>query len=227
MKLIKIIPAYNEALDIKNVSEEALKYSDVLVVDDGSNDETNPIARESGAMVVKHEKNLGKGAAIKTGLKFGLEKGYDVFVILDGDGQHDPSYIPALTAEINGAGVVIGSRFLGGIPDNMPLQRKVSNAITTNLIKYVTGYTLTDSQCGFRAISKGAAEIFVDIGYDDYVYESEMIHRAAKNDMVIREAPVSCRYGHEKSYITWINVLHYIFFILKLVLRKIKSRVTF
>ncbi|KAF5076442.1 Undecaprenyl-phosphate mannosyltransferase [anaerobic digester metagenome] len=226
MKLITIIPAYNEALDIKNVSKEALKYSDVLVVDDGSYDETYRLAEESGAMVVKHPKNMGKGAAIKTGLKIGLEKGYNVFVVLDGDGQHDPFYIPALTAAIDGAGIVIGSRFIGGVPENMPLQRKVSNALTTHLIKYVTGYTLTDSQSGFRVISKDAAKLFLDISYDDYVYESEMIHRASTNDLVIREAPISCRYGHEKSYITWINVLHYISFILKLILRKIKNRVT-
>jgi glycosyltransferase involved in cell wall biosynthesis len=221
MNLITIIPAYNEELAIKNVVKEALHYSPVLVVDDGSNDETFQLAKEAGAEVVKHPQNMGKGAAIKTGLKTGLNKGYNTFVVIDGDGQHKPDDIPPLISAIQGAGVVIGSRFKGKLPENIPLQRKISNAVTTSIIRYLTGYSLTDSQSGFRAISKDAAKLFLDITYNDYIYESEMFHMAAKHDITIKEVPISCRYGNEKSYITWITVLNYVLFISRLFLRKI------
>lgn len=221
MNLITIIPAYNEKIAIKNVVKGALHYSPVLVVDDGSNDGTFQLAKEAGASVVKHSQNMGKGAAIKTGLKTGLKEGYDTFIVIDGDGQHNPDDIPSLLSTIQEAGVVIGSRFKGKLPENIPLQRKISNAVTTSIMRYLTGYTLTDSQSGFRAISKDAAKLFLEITYNDYVYESEMFHVAAKHDITIKEAPISCRYGNEKSYITWINVLNYILFISRLFLRKI------
>jgi glycosyltransferase involved in cell wall biosynthesis len=221
MNLITIIPAYNEKVAIKNVVKEALHYSPVLVVDDGSNDGTFQLAKEAGASVVKHSQNMGKGAAIKTGLKTGLEEGYDTFIVIDGDGQHNPDDIPSLISTIQETGVVIGSRFKGKLPENIPLQRKISNAVTTSIMRYLTGYTLTDSQSGFRAISKDAAKLFLDITYNDYVYESEMFHVAAKHNITIMEAPISCSYGNEKSYITWINVLNYILFISRLFLRKI------
>ncbi|AEG17224.1 glycosyltransferase family 2 protein [Methanobacterium paludis] len=225
MKLITIIPAYNEEVAIKNVVETALAYSDVLVVDDGSTDRTSQLAKEAGAEVFKHPQNEGKGAAIKTGLKTGLEHGYNTFVVLDGDGQHDPNDIPSLTSAINGAEVVIGSRFKKNLPENIPIQRKLSNAITTKFMRYVTGYTLTDSQCGFRAISNDAAKLFLDIKYDDYVYESEMFYVASKNNITIEEASISCKYGDEKSYVTWRSVLNYIFFILMILLRKLKESI--
>lgn len=225
MRLITIIPVYNEEVAIKNVVKSALRYSDVMVVDDGSTDNTSQLAKESGAILVKHSQNRGKGAAIKTGLKTGLEEGCDTFIVLDGDGQHNPQDIPSLISAINGAGVVIGSRFKNNLPENIPIQRKLSNAFTTKLMGYVTGYNLTDSQCGFRAISKDAAKLFLNIKYDDYVYESEMFYVASKNNIIIKEAPISCKYGDEKSYVTWRSIFNYIFFILILLLRRSKERI--
>lgn len=225
MKIVTIIPAYNEEVAIETVVEGALKHSDVIVVDDGSRDNTYNLAKKAGATVINHNKNKGKGAAIKSGLKEGLKNKYDVFIFIDGDGQHDPDNIPLIASHINGAKLVVGSRFIEGNPRNMPIQRRLSNKITTNLIRYVTGYNLTDSQNGFRALSRDVANLFVDITYDDYIYESEMFYRASKNSIVIEEVPIGCTYGIEKSYVTKWHVLLYIFFIIRLMFRKLRRRI--
>ena len=225
MRCITIIPAYNEEEAIESVVGCALKYCDVLVVDDGSNDNTYNLAKTAGARIVKHEKNMGKGAAIKSGLKEALTNDYNIFILLDGDGQHNPDCIPSFISNMGGSELVIGSRFKNGTPENMPVWRKLSNKITTNLIKFVTGYRLTDSQSGFRAMSRNAAGLFQDIKYDDYVYESEMLYKAAKHRIKVSEAPIPCTYGNEKSYVTKIHALKYILFIIGLLGRKLKIKI--
>lgn len=222
MKLITIIPAYNEEAAILHVVKRAMHYSDVLVVDDGSTDNTYLQAKNAGAKVIKHEKNMGKGAAIKSGLKWALNEGYDTFILLDGDGQHNPEDIPLLTSSIEEYGLIIGSRFINGNPENMPLTRKISNKITTKIIKFATGYEITDSQSGFRALSKECAKFFIDIKYDDYVFESEMIYKAAQNNIRFKEVAIPSKYGLEKSHITKLNIFKYIFFITILLSRKLK-----
>ncbi|EHR79127.1 glycosyl transferase [Thermococcus litoralis DSM 5473] len=118
MKTLIIIPAYNEELTIGSVVALAKKYGDVLVVDDGSKDRTSEIAQKAGAIVIRHEVNKGKGAALKTGFGYALANGYDVIVTIDADGQHNPDEIPLLLKPIleGEADLVIGSRYL-----NIPL----------------------------------------------------------------------------------------------------------
>lgn len=225
MRVITIIPAYNEEQTIEKVVRDVKKYSDVLVVNDGSIDQTAPLARNTGAKIVSHSKNMGKGAAIKTGLKNAIKGDYDLMVLLDGDGQHDPQYIPLLLDGIKDADVIIGSRFFGVNKPKMPPHRRLSNGITTRLIRYVTGYHITDSQCGFRVISKKAAPLFVGISYNDYVYESEVLCKASENNLVVGERPIECIYGNEKSYVQFRHVIHYIMFTLRLLLRKFLGRI--
>ncbi len=225
MEIITIIPSYNEEETIKEVVHQALRYSNVLVVDDGSTDDTSKQAVEAGAMIIEHKVNLGKGAAIKTGLKKALDDVYKVIILMDGDGQHNPKCIPLLASGIGEAELVICSRFINGPPLGMTLMRRLSNNLTTYILKYITGYQITDSQCGFRAISFDVARIFLNIPYNDYVYESETIYQASKNGVVIEEKPIPCSYKDEKSYITWINVLNYTLFLLKLFLRELKWRI--
>ncbi len=226
MRFITIIPAYNEEEAIKSVVGRALKYGDVLVIDDGSGDNTYNLAKNAGAKIIKHEKNMGKGAAIKSGLKEALNNDYDILILLDGDGQHNPNCIPSFISNIDSSELIIGSRFKNGNPGNMPVWRKLSNKITTNLIKFVTGYKLTDSQSGFRAMSPVAAGLFLDIKYDDYVYESEMLYKAAKHEIKVSEVSIPCTHGNEKSYVTKIHALKYMLFIIGLLGRKFKIRVT-
>jgi glycosyltransferase involved in cell wall biosynthesis len=219
-EIITIIPAYNEEKTIKWVVEGALQYSDVLVVNDGSIDRTHQISEDAGAQVVSHSKNRGKGAAIKTGLKNALKYNYKILILMDGDGQHDPKYIPILARATEDAGIVIGSRFKEAVPENMPLQRRFSNKLTTKLIDYITGYHVTDSQSGFRAISRPSAELILEVPYNDYVFESEVIYVASKNGIILKEVGISCNYQDEKSYINLINILNYLFYVLRLFIRK-------
>lgn len=225
MRVITIIPAYNEEKTIEKVVKGVKEYSDVLVVNDGSIDHTSTLAINTGAEIVSHSQNMGKGAAIKTGLKYTIKCDYDLMVLLDGDGQHDPQYIPLLLDGMKDADVIIGSRFDGVNPPNMPLHRRFSNEITTRLIRYVTGYHITDSQCGFRVISKKAAPLFVGISYNDYVYESEVLCKASENNLVVDERPIECIYGNEKSYVRFRHIIHYIMFTLRLLLRKFLGRI--
>lgn len=225
MRIITIIPAYNEENTIVHVVNGVKKYSDVLVVDDGSTDETSILAINAESNVLKHDKNIGKGAAIKTGLKSAIQDDYDLMILLDGDCQHDPRCIPILLDGMDGVDLLIGSRFLNMSPQNMPLQRRLSNGITTRLIRFVTGYHITDSQCGFRVISRKAAPFFVDIPYNDYVYESEVLCRASENDLVVSERPIQCIYGNEKSYVRTRHVVHYVMFTLRLLVRKLLRRI--
>ncbi|MCC7551568.1 MAG: glycosyltransferase family 2 protein [Methanobacterium sp.] len=225
MRIITIIPAYNEEDAIGNVVNGVNKYSDILVVDDGSTDETSFLAVNAGARIVKHAKNMGKGAAIKTGLEYALDNDYDLMILLDGDGQHNPQCIPRLLDGMNGVDVLIGSRFLDTTSLNMLLHRRLSNIITTQLIRFVTGYNLTDSQCGFRVISKKAASLFINIPYNDYVYESEVLCKASENNLVVVEVPIECIYGDEKSYVRFRHVIHYMMFTLRLLVLKLFRRI--
>lgn len=225
MKYIIIIPTYNEEAAIEEVVSNSLKYSDVLVVDDGSSDRTSDLVQKTGVKVIKHEKNMGKGASLKTGIKYGLNEGYDAMVMLDGDGQHDPQFIPLMVSSLDKAGMIICSRFLEGPPQGMAIQRRFSNKLTTSLLKFTTGYHITDSQCGFRIFSRDAARVFLNIPYDDYEFESEMLFQASLNNLSVKEIPIPSSYKGEKSYITRTKILKYTYYIFKLLLRDLKRRI--
>ncbi|BAW31230.1 MAG TPA: glycosyltransferase family 2 protein [Methanothermobacter sp.] len=224
MKIVIIIPAYNEEATISEVVKEALKHGDTIVVDDGSSDNTGILAKKAGAKVIKHEKNKGKGAALKTGVRSIINSGYDVIIFMDGDGQHDPKYIKPLASRINSAQIVIGSRFLGDI-SKMPLKRRFSNRITTYILKHLTGYHLTDSQSGFKAINANCAQMLLKIPYDDYIYESELICAAAAHNLIVDEIPITCNYDLEKSYIGIADLLKYMIFIARLLSLKIIEKI--
>ena len=225
IEIVTVIPCYNEEEAIKELVHTTLKYSDVLVVDDGSTDNTSPLAVAAGAMIIKHQFNLGKGAAIKTGLKKVLNDDYNIIILMDGDGQHNPQCIPLIASGIGKAKIIIGSRFINGTQPGMTIMRRLSNKLTTINLKSITGYQITDSQSGFRAISSDIAHYFINIPYNDYVYESELIYQASKKNVIINEKPIPCTYNNEKSDITWINVLNYTLFLIKLPLRELKWKI--
>jgi len=196
-----LIPAYREENYICDVAKRTLAQLDhVLVVNDGSPDATAERARESGAEVITHEVNRGKGAAIKTGLKTLTERGFKYIQILDGDGQHLPEEIPRFLEEANRSQshIVLGNRMSD--VEKMPFVRKMTNRFMSWQISSVCGQQIPDTQCGFRMIHRDVAPLLF-CETDAFDYETEMLLIASKAGFRISAVPVSTVYGDEKSKI--------------------------
>nr|WP_319540140.1 glycosyltransferase family 2 protein [uncultured Methanospirillum sp.] len=193
---IAIIPAYNEELTVGMVVMLSLQHvGRVVVVDDGSIDRTAEIAWLSGADVVRVEPNKGKANAVRAGIARAREIGCNAMVMLDADGQHNPSEIPDLLDPIlsGEADLVIGSRCLNGNSQEIPSYRRLGQItldIATNL---ECSYKCTDSQSGYRALSKKAIERF-DFPSDGYNLESDMIEHYSRIGLKITEVPITVRY---------------------------------
>ncbi|MHA1754624.1 MAG: glycosyltransferase family 2 protein [Candidatus Odinarchaeia archaeon] len=202
--IFAVIPAYNEEKLIKDVIKETKKYTDkIIVVDDGSIDNTASVAKEEGVILVRHPFNMGKGAALKTGFKKAIELGADIIVTLDGDLQHDPREINRLVYYLknSNADIVVGSRFLTRKNISlMPGQRILSNMITSAILKFFFRVPVTDSQSGFRVFKASALRV-LDAKDKKFAAETEILIDAKQKGFIIKEVPISIRYGHEKSKI--------------------------
>jgi glycosyltransferase involved in cell wall biosynthesis len=193
------IPAFNEATMIAQVVLEAQKYADAVVVcDDGSNDMTGAIAKRLGAEVVRHRRNRGYGASIKSLFKRARELNADVLVTLDADGQHNPEEIPNIVKPIaqGVADLVIGSRFIerGGTKE-MPFYRRFGAQLITKLVNGSSKNGFSDAQSGFRAYNRQALERLSP--FEDGMGASvEILLKASKHDLKISEVPSSCKYNN-------------------------------
>jgi len=189
VKVVTVIPAYNEERTVSAVVREAKRHSDdVVVVDDGSVDATARMARIAGASVVLNKRHLGLGAAIRRGYKEALRRGAGIVVQVDADGQYVVSDIPKLVRPIleNRADMVIASRFLGGI-EEMPFAKRVGNRVFTLLTGLVIGRQLSDAQSGFRAMRSWLVRKIIP--EEDYGYTHEITIKAARNRARIVEVP--------------------------------------
>jgi len=159
-----VIPAYNEQDTIDQIVRAAKLYAnDVIVVDDGSEDDTGELAVSAGATVIRIPKNVGKGHALGIGLSTAAMKGSSVVVCLDGDGQHDPTDIPKIVKPIieGKADMVIGSRFLNKeSKDMIPAYRKIGQSILTSATNFGNSVKITDSQSGYRAFTREVVKGF-------------------------------------------------------------------
>ncbi|MGB4623421.1 MAG: glycosyltransferase family 2 protein [Candidatus Methanoculleus thermohydrogenotrophicum] len=192
-RTLAAIPCFNEEVAIGSVVLMARPHVDeVLVIDDGCTDNTAKIARDAGATVISHGTRMGKGRGIKSALRYAVEHNYDCLVFLDGDGQHDPAEIPRLIEPIlsDTADFVIGFRTF----DQMPAYRRLGRAVLD--LASSNGSSITDSQCGFRALSKKTMEsMLITLRKDDFSTESEMLQIAQEKHLRIEEAPINCKYG--------------------------------
>jgi glycosyltransferase involved in cell wall biosynthesis len=190
-----VIAAYNEAGAIaKVVGELRETCPNVVVVDDGSSDDTYREAREAGAVVLRHLINRGQGAALQTGITYALERGAEVIVTFDADGQHQPKDIPALIKPIVSGQVEIclGSRFLEHA-DAVPLGRRLLLIGAILFTRATSGLKLSDAHNGLRAFSREAAKRF-DIRLDRMAHASELIDQVRSSGLPYREVPVHIRY---------------------------------
>ncbi len=200
VRIIAVIPAYNEEKRIAQAVKDAKAFCDeVVVVDDCSADKTGQVAFVAGAYVLRHVINRGQGAALQTATDFALQNlGADIIVHFDGDGQMMGSDIPKLVEPIvnDEADIVLGSRFLGAEATNMPWTRKVTlfgGRVFTTLI---SGIRLTDTHNGFRALSRDAAKK-LRISLDRMAHASEIIDLIAVRNVRVVERPVTIRYTEE------------------------------
>lgn len=195
MRTTCVIPAYNEEITIGRIVSETLKHCDmVLVVDDNSQDHTAELSRQAGATVIRHISRLGTGGALSTGLRAALRTDFEVFLTMDGDGQHSPDEIPVVLDPISKreADLVIGSRVLRP-HESMPLRKKIGNRVLSTVTSFIAGTKITDSQSGFRAYRREVLEYAIHRARD-YRWASEIVILAAKGNFKIKEVPITAIY---------------------------------
>lgn len=211
MKIGVLFPAYNEEKNIQGIIKESKKYfknSIIVVVDDGSTDKTAKIAKNSGAIVIKHTKNKGKGEAIKTGLKYFLKKPIKFIIIADADRQYSIKDSKKILKGLNSADFVMGYRNFSKIP----FRHKLGNIVWRNTFNLLFGVNLKDTNCGLIGISKDIIDK-IEIG-GGYIIENCMLASIIENKIKFAQVPVSVTYKKKSGIkrgvkIVW-GVLYFI-----------------
>lgn len=197
-----VIPAYHEEVHVHGVAEQVCAQLDhVLVIDDGSSDATTARARESGAEVIVHPENRGKGEAIKTGLRHWLErKEIEFILLLDADGQHLPEEIGRFfaAAAATEAGLFVGTR-MNDVRE-MPFVRRTVNRYMSHRISRLCRQEVPDTQCGYRMVQRALVPQLLD-GTSRFDYETEMLIIASRQGFRIASVPISTIYSDEVSSI--------------------------
>lgn len=217
--LLVIVPALNEEAAIAGVVAEVrgALAAEVVVVDDGSTDATAAIARAAGARVLRHPFNLGVGAAVRTGLRYAVENGYETVLQIDGDGQHDPVEARLLLTvlERGDVDVVVGSRFEAGYALSPP--RRMVMRLLSRIVSRRLGSTITDTTSGFRAFAGPAVGYFARVYPSDYLSDTvEALLLAADAGLRVTEVPVRMRRRTTGTAST--NVVSATFHVLRLLL---------
>jgi glycosyltransferase involved in cell wall biosynthesis len=199
LKILAIIPAYNEAKRIQPVVQGSLEYLPVLVVDDGSSDTTADQARRVGAMVYSQRLNQGKGAALKAGFRYALDAGYQAVVTLDADGQHDPAEIPKFLEAYQSAAIdlIIGARNFSQIP----LVRRFSNSVGRVTFSWALGQFVPDNQSGYRLASNRLMAATLSSPEQGFQFEVEMIVTCVEAGFALGWVPIRTIYAGESSHI--------------------------
>ena len=202
-RFVVVIPALNAERTVGRVVVAALEHLEpVLVIDDGSNDNTGEAAREAGAFVLRHDVNRGKGAALKTGFAWALENGFDGVITIDADGQHLPREIPKFVREraTSGADLIIGGR--AHLFAEMLPRRRNANRFSAWCIAMTSGAPITDSQSGFRLYSAHLLRTLT-LHTDGFDMESEVIVRAGRRGLSIVTIPI------DLGFVDGLSTSHY------------------
>jgi len=212
--IIALIPAHNERAHIAGVVTGAKKYLPVLVVDDGSTDDTARLAKAAGAEVLRQSPNQGKGAALLAGFRHALGSGYKAVITLDGDGQHDPAEIPKFLAAYrdHAAGLLIGQRDFS----RMPFIRRLANTLGRTILSLAVGQKIPDNQSGYRLINESLIRLMLKNEELGFEFEVDMVVLAIKYQMGIGWVPIRTIYADEKSH---IKPLHHLINFLRVTIK--------
>ena len=206
--VLALIPAYNEAERIGVVINQTKKHLPVLVVDDGSRDETAGVSRLLGAEVISQTPNQGKGAALMAGFRYAVDKDYDAVITLDADGQHDPGEIPFFLDEFaKGADLVIGRRDFR----KMPFPRNLSNAFGTWMFSRALGQFCPDNQSGYRLYSRRMIEASLSSSETNFEFEVEVIVRCVSLEFNLSWVSIATIYAGESSHIKPLRHIRHFF----------------
>ena len=223
MKIAVIIPAFNPGDALKQTIagvRKAISGGDIIVVDDGSTDNTAEIAREEKVILLSHPQNRGKGEALKTGFKKALELQKEAVITIDADGQHDPRFIPQFL-RVGGRGdydIIIGSRM--GYTENMPFPRFLSNKITSFLVSWLAGQRIEDSQSGYRFIKTDVLRN-ISLSTSRYETESELLIKAGAMGYRIGAIKIDTIYGEQRSFVhPLLDTIRFVILILKCLIYK-------
>jgi glycosyltransferase involved in cell wall biosynthesis len=194
-----VIPAYQAAATLEVVVTQTAQHLPVLVVDDGSTDDTGDVAMAAGAEVLREEPNRGKGAALRRGFREALDRGIGTVVTLDADGQHDPSCIPAFLEawRQSAAPLIIGQRDFS----RMPWSRRIANELGTAVFSWAVGRHIADNQSGYRLIGGPLLPLLLDSQEAGFEFEVEMITLAIRAGMDIDWVPIPTIYEDAGSHI--------------------------
>jgi len=201
LKSCVVIPAYNAAKTLGPLIRHIRQLKlDAVVVNDGSTDDTAQVATASGALVISHLANHGKGVAIRSGFAFAVETGYDAVVTMDGDGQHDPAELPRLLEEAarDGAAIVVGHRVQERW--RMPRIRRWTNQVMSGIVSWMTRQDIPDSQCGFRVIRRQALEQ-MRLSSRHFDIETELLLAASRAGWRVSSIPIRTIYEYHPSHI--------------------------
>ena len=203
-RIIALIPAHNEATRIAPVIDAVRCFLPVLVVDDGSTDNTSALAQEHGAFVIRQEPNQGKGAALLNGFRYCLEGDYDAIITLDADGQHDPAEIPLFVEkfERDHPDLIIGRRDFR----KMPFPRNYSNTIGTWMFSNALKVPISDNQSGYRLYSRRLVDAAMDSKERGFEFEVEIIFKCVLEGYRLDWVPIKTIYFREKH--THMKPLH-------------------
>jgi len=221
MNYCVLIPSYNEAKTIGSIIRQLkARNKAVYVVDDGSTDDTFSIAASEGAIVIRHKRNMGKGASLREGFRHILKKEFDAVLVMDGDNQHEAGTIDDFVKKMDegGADIVIGNRMTD--TSSMPIVRKVTNRFMSWLISKICAQYVPDTQCGFRLIRRAVLEA-INLESSNFEIESEIILRASRQHFKIKSVPIKTVYQDERSRINpVIDTIRFIAFMIKASFKK-------
>ena len=201
MKVCVVIPVYNESEKIAGVIRKIRHFDlPVIVIDDGSKDDSARLSEQQGAVVLRNVDNRGKGASLCRGFEYAVAHEFDAVITMDGDGQHDPDEIPSFiaAADRSQSGMYIGDRMTRS--KGMPFDRYVTNRLMSFFISKVAGQRIVDSQCGYRLLKKELLKS-LRLTTKNFEIESEMIIQACRLGFTCESIPIQTLYGCQKSKI--------------------------